>query len=280
MARTAPLALERRRHILEMLADRGNVQVASVALDLEVSEMTVRRDLIELERSGKLMRVHGGAVPGRIDKPQNIDRYEPSFEARLQRQHPAKERMAFAAVQFAAGYRTLALDVGTTTFLMAAQLRERSGAKIFTNSVRIALELGESATEVYLSGGRMRKDEMSLGGATAISNFSSLWFDIAFVGVSGLTTSGIYDYSLEDAEIKRVYLRRSSVKVVLCDASKFERMSLVQVASLADFNVLITDAPPPDVIAAALVDAGVQLVIANDDPHRMSPAQISPSKPQ
>lgn len=242
--------------------------------------MTVRRDLIDLEKSGRLVRVHGGAVAGRTETAKKFDRFEPSFDARIQRQRLAKERIAASAVRFAAGCRTLALDVGTTTFLMALQLKAQSDAKIFTNSLRVASELGDSPLEVYLPGGRLRKDEMSLCGTTAIATFQPLWFDMAFIGVSGLTASGIYDYSFEDTEIKRVYLRRSDVKVVLCDASKFEHMSLVQVAALDDFDVLITDAPPPDHIAAALADAGVQLVVAVEGPDESQPATAISGKPQ
>ncbi len=279
-ARLRPLRQNRRTRILEALADNGTVQVAAIAAELDVSEMTVRRDLIDLERSGKLVRVHGGAVAGRAETAKKFDRVEPTFNARIDRQRHAKERIAAAATRLAADHRTVALDVGTTTFLMAALLKEQTDLKIFTNSVRIAAELGGSPLEVYLSGGRMRQEEMSLCGSTAIMNFQSLWFDIAFVGVSGLTASGVYDYSLEDTEVKRVYLRRSGIKVVLCDASKFDRMSLVQVAPLSDFDVLITDAPPPDTIAAALSDAGVQLVIAEAAADDVPPANLSSDKPQ
>jgi DeoR/GlpR family transcriptional regulator of sugar metabolism len=279
-ARLRPLRQDRRTRILEALADNGTVQVAAIAAELDVSEMTVRRDLIDLEKSGKLVRVHGGAVAGRAETAKKFDRYEPVFDARIQRERRAKERIAAAAIRLAADYRTVALDVGTTTFLMAALLNENSDTKIFTNSVRIAAELGDGPLEVYLSGGRMRKDEMSLCGATAIANLQSLWFDIAFLGISGLTVSGVYDYSLEDTEVKRVYIRRSGITVALCDASKFERMSLVQVAPLSDFDILITDARPPDDIAAALSDAGVQLVIAEAEADESRPANSSSDKPQ
>ncbi len=86
---------------------------------------------------------------------------------------------------------------------------------------------------------------------------------MAFIGVSGLTAEGMFDYSLDDTEMKRVYLRRSTRKIVLCDASKFNAMSLVHIAPLAQFDALITDAPPPPEIAAALSDAGVAVEIAS-----------------
>jgi DeoR/GlpR family transcriptional regulator of sugar metabolism len=262
--RVRPLPHLRHTHILSALAATGAVQVSAIAEELGVSDMTIRRDLVDLETAGKLARIHGGAVDAEKNRPAAIDRDEPHFEARMQRHRAAKERIASAAARLAQGCRTIALDVGTTTLLLATRLQANAQAKIFTNSVRIATELGSTGLEVYLPGGRMRRDEMSIGGSTAVAQFQALWFDIAFIGVSGITPGGLYDYSFEDVDMKRVYFRRSGLKVVLCDASKFERMSLVHIATLREFNTLITDAAPPAAIAAALADAGVRVEIATE----------------
>ena len=263
-SRARPLPQLRHAHILAGLAATGAVQVSAIAEELGVSDMTIRRDLIDLENAGRLARIHGGAVDAERNRPVAIDRDEPHFEARMQRQRAAKERIAAAAARIAGGCRTMALDVGTTTLLLATRLRGQSQVRIFTNSVRIASELGSDGPEVYLPGGRMRRDEMSIGGSAAVAQFQALWFDIAFIGVSGITPGGLYDYSFDDADMKRVYLRRSGVKVVLCDASKFERMSLVHIAALRDFDILVTDAAPPPAIAAALAEAAVKVEIAAD----------------
>lgn len=259
-------ALPQVRHakILNYLAATGVVRVSLIAEELGVSDMTIRRDLIDLEIAGKLVRTHGGAVDAERGRPAAIDREEPHFEARMLRQRAAKEQIASAAAVLARGCRTIALDVGTTTLILAQRLRSQiqNQTKIFTNSVRIATELGSDAAEVYLPGGRMRRDEMSIVGSTAVAQFQALWFDIAFVGISGMTPGGLYDYSFDDADMKRVYLRSSGIKVVLCDSSKFERMSLVHIAPLKDFDVLVTDRAPPPAIEAALGDAGIRVVLA------------------
>jgi DeoR/GlpR family transcriptional regulator of sugar metabolism len=261
-ARVRPLPQRRHAHILSALAATGAVQVSAIAEELGVSDMTIRRDLIDLENAGKLARIHGGAVDAERNRPAAIDRDEPHFEARMQRQRAAKDRIAATAARMAEGCRTIALDVGTTTLLLATRLQSHTRTKVFTNSVRIAAELDSAGPEIYLPGGRMRRDEMSIGGSTAIAQFQALWFDIAFIGVSGITPGGLYDYSFDDVDMKRVYLRRSGIKVVLCDASKFERMSLVHIATLREINTLITDAAPPAAIAAALGEAGVRVEIA------------------
>lgn len=259
-----PRRLAQARHglILEMLASEGELAVSRIATELDVSEMTVRRDLLELETEGKLVRIHGGAVLPEGNNFLAMDREEPSFEARLRQQQDGKQRIAAFAATLCTGYRTVALDVGTTTFKLAEYLAERPRLKVFTNSVRIAHRLGNGVTEVYLAGGSMRGDEMAMGGPIAVAQFEALWFDIAFIGVSGITASGLFDYSFEDAELKRIYLRRSGVKVVLCDASKFQHMSLVNLGTLREVDVLITDAEPPPALALALEAAKVQVHVA------------------
>ncbi|CAM5771653.1 DeoR family transcriptional regulator [Labrys miyagiensis] len=263
------LAQVRHARILATLARNGSVSVSDVAAQLAVSEMTVRRDLIELEREGRLVRTHGGAV--RASRPlealpaEPVDREEPTFESRLGRNATSKRMIAVAAAGLATGARTLALDVGTTTYILSGLLLDRPHTKIFTNSVRNAMQLSAGSAEVYLPGGRMRGEEMSISSQSAVSQFEELWFDIAFVGVSGITTQGIYDYSFEDADMKRVYLRRATRKIVLCDSTKFRRMSLVHVGPLQDFDMLITDNEPPADLADALATAGVEVRVGREE---------------
>lgn len=256
------LAQDRHLFIIETLVQQGSVSVTGIAAQLDVSDMTIRRDLLELETEGKLVRVHGGAVLPENDTPVAIDREEPSYDARLQKNCPAKTRIAATAAEIACGYRTVALDVGTTTFMMAERLLARPRMKIFTNSVRIAYRMSNGLPEIYLAGGHMRGDEMAMVGPSAIAQFEQLWFDIAFIGVSGITAGGIYDYSFEDVDLKRLYLNRSGFKVVLCDSSKFQRMSLVNIAPLEGVDMLITESSPPPAIALALEAAKIKVVIA------------------
>ena len=254
-------AAVRHAFILGALAEVGAVTVAEVASRLGVSDMTVRRDLGDLEREGRLSRTHGGAVRNGAPPPEARLLAEPTFEYRLNKTALAKRAIAAAAAAAAEGAQAIALDVGTTTYWLAGLLADRR-AKIFTNSLRIAAKLGDGRAEVYLPGGRLRGDEMSVCGPSAIAQFEALWFDVAFLGVSGLTPEGAYDYSIDDAEMKRVYLSRATRKIVLCDCSKFNVISLVRIAPLAPFDALIADAPPPPDLAAALAAAGVAVEIA------------------
>ncbi|WP_230469452.1 DeoR/GlpR family DNA-binding transcription regulator [Gibbsiella quercinecans] len=263
-AKVRYLPQERKNHILEALFQSGSVTVGGISEQLSVSEMTVRRDLAELEEEGKLVRVHGGAVLPEPDSQPVMDKEPASFDERLLQRTEAKSRIAAAAAVIASRHLTVALDIGTTTLMLAERLVNCNRMKIFTNSVRAAYALGSGRVlpEIYLAGGLMRDDEMAMVGPSAIAQFEQLWFDVAFVSVSGLTASGLYDSSLEEADIKRVYLRRSGYKVVLCDSAKFQHMSLVHIAQLQDIDLLITDNSPPLSIQMALDMAKVQVLVA------------------
>lgn len=260
--RARVLSPVRHARILDQLNATGAVSVASIANELGVSDMTIRRDLLELEREGRLVRVHGGAVAPEAPPAAIMDADEPSFDARLRRGLDSKGAIAALAASLVAGHRTVAVDVGTTTYLMAKHLRDVPHIKVFTNSLRVSAALDGAGPEVYVAGGRVRTDEMSVWGPTAIAQFEKLWFDVAVIGASGVTADGFFDYSFEDADMKRVYLRRAGVRILLCDAAKFQRMSLVQVGALTDINILVTDAEPPPRIAAALAAARVDVRIA------------------
>lgn len=252
----------RQADVKQLLVLQGRVMVAQLAVRFSVSEMTVGRDLIEMELNGDLQRIHGGAVSVESAHNVTIDHVEPGFESRLLHNHSARMSIAAAAVERIKGARTLALDVGSTTFLAAQLLSHYAHLTIFTNSVRVAHNLTSAQATIYMAGGRMRQDEMSTGGSAAVRQFSSLWFDVAFVGVSGLTPEGIYDYSFDDADLKRLYLNRSSQKIVLCDSSKFQRMSLVHLATLEHIDILITEKAPPSALSAILDVANVEVIIA------------------
>lgn len=259
--RRLPLEL-RQAHLLEQIRKVGFVSVAEAAATLAVSEMTIRRDLIDLESEGRLVRTHGGAIAPDDNIAPVSDGEEPAFEQRLRQNNPAKEAMAALAASLVGPRQSVALDVGSSTFVLASRLIASPSIKVFTNSLRIATLLGRERRDVYLPGGEVRGNEMSICGPTAIAQFEQLWFDIAFIGASGLTEAGFFDYSLEDSELKRVYLRRSGRKVLLCDAAKFDHLSLVQVAPFEAIDMLITNAAPSGALAEALANANVEIRIA------------------
>ncbi len=254
----------RKERMTEVIRRRGFMSSSALAAEFGVSEMTVRRDLGELSAQGTLIRTHGGAMWREERTIETGGAEEPFFDARMKLNHDAKVRIAAAAEKLVEKGQAVALDLGTTTYQLARRLSERSDVKIVTNNLRIATMLAAHPRDIYLLGGHVRHNEMSLCGPVAVQQAGKLRFDIAFLGVAALSTSGVYDYAIEEAELKHIFLAQATRKVVLCDASKFGRVSLVQVAQLNEFDTLVTDAAPPPNIAAALEAAGVETIIASD----------------
>jgi DeoR family glycerol-3-phosphate regulon repressor len=253
-----------RQVILQKIVnDEGFVSVARIAADLGVSEMTVRRDLDELERQGLVARTHGGALAVNREKRPVVDLIEPSFETRCQKNSDTKAAIGRMAADLVGPGETIGIDVGSSTHYLAQALAAgRGGLKIFTNNLRAALDFDDTSNRIYLPGGFVHRREMSVNGSIAVEQLGNYWFDRVFIGVSGITADGCFDYSLEDTEVKQLYLKRADEVVVLCDSSKFERMSVVRICGFDAVDVMITDAAPPPALKKALKEAEVRLLIA------------------
>ncbi len=254
----------RQARILDLLARQGFLTVGDLAGATRISEITVRRDLAELALRGALKRTHGGAMALRNGQAEIFDAFEPAFDARRRRNSDAKTAIARAAAQLVKPGATIALDVGTSTLELARCLGDVGEIKVVTNNLRAASLLADSPHAVYVPGGRVRGKELSVYGPNASAQLGDYWFDVAFIGVSGITEAGLFDYSPEDTDIKRIYMARARQVVVLCDAHKFGHLSMVQVAELAQVHVLVTDAPPPEGLTAALAKANVRVLVAGD----------------
>ena len=230
-----------------------------------VSEMTLRRDLDELDKQNLLTRTHGGATS--IDQLDGlrVDLVEPDIKKRTIQNREAKIAIARCAVKVIDSSQTIALDVGSTTFELAVLLQNMP-LRVFTNSLRIAGRLGQSRPIVYVPGGQIGGVEPAIIGAQAIGLLSNFNFDIAFIGAAGLTEDGLFDYSPEDSEIKRALINRAKMVVVLLDGSKFERLSVVKFSELSNIDMLITDVSPPESLKEALrkSDVTVEIVKPNN----------------
>ncbi len=249
----------RQVRLLGIVAQEGFVSVAESARRFGVSDMTIRRDLRRLEESGEVMRTHGGALARPAAGARTL---EPSFNQRERENQAAKSAIARAAAAMVRPGEAIGLDLGTTVLEMAHALSGASGISVFTNSLRAALALADSMITTYIPGGQLRGPEMSVCGSITLSQLENYRLDRVFLGVSGITADGVFDYSVEETEIKRLYIRQSAEVVVLADASKFDHWSLVKVAELNRIHVLVTDRSPEDGLQHALEEAGVRVVVA------------------
>jgi DeoR family glycerol-3-phosphate regulon repressor len=238
----------------------GFILVSDVAARLAVSEMTIRRDLNALEDKGLIVRTHGGAMG--IGRREVFDSAEPAFSSRRRRNAASKAAIARAAAKLIGDRESIGLDVGTSTLALAEEIAGRRNLAVFTNNLHAAAVLGRTSCPVHVLGGTVRGPELSVVGSHSLQHIRQYYLTKLFLGVSGATVEGFFDYSPEDTEVKRAFMMQSEAVIVLCDASKFDHRSVVKVCELGEIATLVTDAPPPDHLAAALASAGTEVVVA------------------
>jgi DeoR family glycerol-3-phosphate regulon repressor len=252
----------RHARIIASFEKNGFVSITSLADELNVSGMTIRRDLDVLGKRGLLERTHGGAVAVGPLSSLSFDAEEPAFEQRIRLRALEKSAIAEAAARLVGSGESVGLDVGTSILALANVLAPRRDLRVFTNNLRVGMQMAEGNSTVYILGGQVRVPEFSVIGPQAIAALESHFLDKVFIGVSGLDAQGLYDYSPEDTEVKRAFMASADHVVVLCDSSKFNRRALSRIAPLDGVGTLITETAPQGELAAALDAAGVKVIIA------------------
>lgn len=263
---------QRHEWIIQILSEQTYATVDLLAHQLGVSQATIRRDLRILAEVGLVTRAHGGAM---LSAP-SIGQMIASF-ARMQISSQEKRSIAKVAAEFIHDGEVIALDTGSTTLELAKLLRHRKDLTVFTTSIPIAQVLASSSVTVYLLGGELQKKEMSLIGPLALQGASQFNYDHFFMGVAGVDVErGLTDFSLDDVEVKKVFLWRAREITVLADHTKFSRVSLVNIGPLQSVHRIITDDGVNQEIVVQIRKLGIEVLLA--PPLAKVPAEETRSK--
>jgi DeoR/GlpR family transcriptional regulator of sugar metabolism len=210
----AVLASRRKNEILERVRRDGSIVAAAVAVEWNVSEDTVRRDLRELAADGKVQRVHGGAV---LVSPAAAD-----YTTRTNVASGPKADVARTAAGMIKPGQTVFLDGGTTTAAICRALPLSLDITVVTHSPTVAIELVDRpAIRVLLIGGTMYRHSLVAVGAIAAEYVNNLNVDVFFMGVSGVhPVHGLTTGDAEEAAIKRSICRRAADTFVLASSEK------------------------------------------------------------
>jgi DeoR/GlpR family transcriptional regulator of sugar metabolism len=254
------LARERQSYILKRVRERGAVRVSDLTRALEVSDMTVRRDLDLLAKKRLLDKVHGGAIaPGRTSTD------EPSFETKSARERTEKDAIARMATAMVRPGSAVGLSAGTTTWTLAHHLLEVPGITVVTNSVQIATVFYQSPRPdqtVVLTGG-VRTPSDALVGPVAVAALHSLNLDLVFLGVHGMDDrTGFTSPNLLEAETSRALARSARRLAVVADHTKWGVVGISTIAALAEADVIISDARLSPEAAAILTEQVGELLLA------------------
>jgi DeoR/GlpR family transcriptional regulator of sugar metabolism len=233
------LAVQRHKLIVDELRRQGAVRVSELTRLLEVSEMTIRRDLDTLAAAGLLEKVHGGAtVRGGLSAD------EPGFEAKSERQLREKEAIARAAARLVEPGQSIGLTAGTTTWRLAHHLARLADLTVVTNSIQVANVFHREPRPdltVVLTGG-VRTPSDALVGPIALNAIRSLHLDVLFMGVHGASEdAGLTTPNLLEAETDRALVEASARRVVVADHTKWGIRGLSRIATLEEVAVFVTD---------------------------------------
>lgn len=254
----------RSQAILSALGARGRVEVNELAQLLEVSAVTIRKDLDALEQRAVLRRVRGGAVAAPV-----VD--EGSFETRLQVRRAAKTAIARAVAPLVRDGDVIALDSSTSCYYLAQELLDRRSLVVITNSMPTATLFSErSEATVLLPGGIVRRSARSMVGMVGDVLAGRGRIDKGFIGAHSVSAErGLLDMALEEAQAKQYFAAHCTQLFALVDSTKFGSFSLHPVTPTADLTAVYTDCRADPAVVAALEQAGtrVHLVDVPED-HR------------
>ena len=259
---------DRLNSILELVVERGSVEVEEAAQILGVSPATIRRDFDALSARQLLNRTHGGAsaTGGSFNLPLTY---------KVAKDDEVKKRIALIAAGMVKRYQVVGINGGTTATEVARALAassefapgddsERPPLTVVTNALNIATELTvRHQIRIVVTGGVARTQSYELTGPYAEAVLEEVIIDVAFLGVEGLhpDTGAAAAYE-DEARINRMLASRATKVVIVADSSKFQNRSFATIAPFSDIDVIITDSGIDPKVKKLLTDQGVEIVIA------------------
>lgn len=249
------VAAERRRRIYSTLLQNGFVKVAALTRQFGVGINTIRNDLDSLAEEGKLVRVHGGAMPA--ETPALRPSYPETRETFLLE----KSWIGRAAVPFVPEAGTIMIGSGSTTLEMVREMRPNPRLQVVTNSLPAAMHLASgNIAGVEILGGSVRPESLS---TESDEMLEKCYWDAVFMGVAALDLQrGITALDRREARFGSVIIGNSRRLIVLCDSSKINKFSYVQVGPANLIQVLITDRNIDASTADEFRNLGIEVVIA------------------
>jgi DeoR family transcriptional regulator of aga operon len=253
-------AAERRSQIAQMAQEQGRLYVADLATLFGITETSIRRDLTILEQSGRLKRVHGGAIP--MPGTSRTD----SFSEKINLRVHAKTRIGKAAAELIRPKEIVLLASGTTTLQVVRQmprsLRGSNMVTLATNSQPIAQEvLSWPSPTLTILGGLYLPDYQATVGPQTLAQLRELMADKVLLGADGLTLGGgATTADVLVAEVDRMMVEHARQVILVADSSKIGRAGFVPIKPVDSIHTFITDTDAPEEFVEAIQARGVQVV--------------------
>jgi DeoR family fructose operon transcriptional repressor len=247
-------AQERLDTIKRFVRKHRRMTFAELQRHIDVSPATLRRDLGDLEKSGDVIRVHGGILdPGYV-------RSETSFDERRERNRPVKAAIAAAAASLVPSGATVLVDAGSTCLEAGKALLGRKDIRLITHSTTLLEAAFRGEAGIICLGGELRKVSGALTGGAALRALDLIHADIAFVGASGLEPErGCTTTDLSETEMKRAILSHATRRILLADATKWRQPSTIHFADWKELDDWIVDRRPSAADLKTIRESGVKI---------------------
>lgn len=246
------LQYERFEKIIDILRQQPSVRVTDLVPILDASESTIRRDIAELDKEGRLRKVFGGAVALETKRPGNgasgtaprrVNVQHRDIDAKARIRVDEKTKVAACAATLIEDGDLVYIDAGTTTGSMIEHI-DCYNATYVTNGARHAIDLAGRGLRTYLLSGLMKSSTEAIIGYDAVDSLKKYHFDKCFIGTDGIDQeNGLTTLDIEESMVKTEVIRRSEKVYVLADSSKFGLVAKISFAPL-DAGTIITDRLP------------------------------------
>ncbi|MBR6760370.1 MAG: DeoR/GlpR transcriptional regulator [Alistipes sp.] len=248
---------ERHHLILETLIKHESVQVSDLSTLLEVSAVTIRKDLTELESENKLYRSHGKAI---LINPYINNR---SVNEKEKLATEEKNAIGRAAADMITKDDSIIIASGTTVHALARNIKPIHKLTVVSASLQVSEILtANEAIEIIQLGGTLRHSSNSVVGKYAEQILPSFCCSKLFLGVDGIDLEfGLTTTDVREADLNKEMMRTAQKTIVLADSSKFRRRGFSKIANIEDIDIIITDSGIPDAIARRIEEMGVELVV-------------------
>jgi len=250
---------ERRNEIKAYITEHHSVRIDDlIRLYPDVSVMTIRRDLTEMEEEGVITRFRGGA---RINH-QVLGPTEDMYSHREIANIEAKNSICSKALAFVEEKRSIFFDSGTTLMTLAQKMPDQN-LTLFTSAPNIALDIASRTThpQVTLLGGSLSRNTFSCSGRLPMDYLRSINIDIAFMATSGFSLdNGFTSGNPYESEIKAEVIRKARRVIMLMNTDKIDRNMPYTFAHLEDIDVLICEEAPPEDVRQAALACGVTVL--------------------
>ncbi|TZF82220.1 DeoR/GlpR transcriptional regulator [Pedobacter sp. BS3] len=249
--------IDRHKYILKQLRETGHVNVQNLSAELEVSDVTIRKDLKLLEDKNLLYRTHGGGYmksPYTSDKPVDEKEHQAKTE---------KEKIAKEAAKLIDQNDSIIIASGTTVLALARMIKPQQHLTVITSALNVALELSHHQNvEVLQLGGQLRQNSSSVAGMYAELILQDVSCSILFLGVDGIDAAGLTTTSLAEAHLNQKMMQAAQTTVVLADSSKFGRRGMGKICALDQVQHIITDEGISANTIKLLESNGIKVTIA------------------